>query len=188
MRFSTNMTRAMSRAQTLPLVLLLTAVGGCAPSASSGSQEIDGGLFSWPNGVTMTTSVVGFSPIEEALEDGNWDLSEYQPGTHLLELRYEVSVPVDYERSFTRAGWYCPGAVSSLNGAGDSVTGMEFIGFGEADSPSVSLNEDIFPGGTKWGVATYVVSPEASVDVLILQTSCGGSEERVARQSLVTRD
>ena len=180
-----SMTQAKSKASRLTLVLSLAAISGCVPSSAGESLELDGGFFSWPNGITMSTSVVGFSPIDDALKEGNWDLSQYEPGTYLLELRYEIAVPAEYERSFTRAGAYCPGVVSSLNGAGDSVTAMEFIGFGESDSPSVPLYDDIFPGATKWGVATYVISPEASRDTLILQTTCGGVEEKVARQSLV---
>lgn len=147
-------------------------------------QQIDGGSLEWPNGIIMSTSVLDYSPIDGALGDGSWDLSNYQSGSYLLQLRYEIAVPDSYERSFTRASSHCPGSLSSLSGAGDAVTAVDFIGFGDDDSPSIPLYDDIFPGGTKWGVATYVISPEVYGDTLILQSSCGGVEEIIARQSL----
>ena len=179
-----SMSLATNKATLVVALLPLFATVGCGGSTSQEISRIDGGFFIWPNGISMATTVLGFSPIDQALTGGNWDVSAYESGSYLLELRYEISVPENYERSFTRTGLYCPGSLSSLNGAGNSVTAIDFIGFGEEDSPSVSLYEDIFPGGTKWGVATYVISPGLSEDTFILQTTCGGVEEKVARQTI----
>ena len=172
-----------------PSALAIGAVSfltlGCAEASprsalppTPAAIDLNSGTFSWPNGVQMSIEVTRYGPIGAVLGDEYWDLEEYGEGAQLLALKYTISVPEDYGRSFSRTGSYCPGTLTSLNGSGESVTAVAFLG---DTSPGVDLWDDIFPGGTKWGVETYVVTSDAVGEELILQSNCGGSEDRIAR-------
>lgn len=139
---------------------------------------LNAGSAQWDNGVTLKTSVVGYEPIESALEEfrteySYFDTSKYPNGTYLLQLRYDITVPATYPEPFDRASLHCTGSsLSALSGAGDAVSATEFLGEG----PTVSIQDAIFPGGSKYGITAYVVLPEAVNQELILESRCGGPE------------
>ncbi len=170
-------------------VTVLTIASGCSDSDDNGdggddsevderggvtTQPIDGGEFTWDNGVTMRLSIERTEPwgdTDDYCGDGSCGISE--PDDLRLLLRYEISVPEDADEPLEETGLYCPGQLSTVDGASDDLV----IGVaGEyASDPGT-----ILPGATKFGIDETSIDRSLLGQEFLLESSCGDPDGETA--------
>jgi hypothetical protein len=129
------------------------------------SQPLDGGTFTWASGVSMRLMIEKVEPwgtLDDYCGDGSCGVS--QPDDTRLVLKYEITVPEDFDGSFDASA--CPGTLHVMNGNDEeaviSVAGEYYRSL-----------EDIRPGATKYGVAEYSIARDSSGEVFYIESSCG---------------
>lgn len=116
----------------------------------------------------MTVTVESVTPWgkrEDWCGDGSCGITEADDLRVLL--RYEVSVPDDYEGDFDASR--CPGELSVLNGNDDEALRP----YQDLNGDTSDINGAILPGATKFGIAGFAVSKDYQDEEFVLTSACG---------------
>jgi hypothetical protein len=130
------------------------------------TQPLDGGSYTWSNGVTLTLEVARQEPwgdTDDYCGDGSCGVSN--PDDLRWVLHYEVSVPEDAPRPFDP--YSCPGELQIANG-NDEETIINVSG-----DYANSLDGKILPGSTKSGDNEYSIERSALGEEFYIESSCG---------------
>jgi hypothetical protein len=132
-------------------------------------QPLDGGEYTWPNGVRLALRVVKVEPwggTDDYCGDGSCGVSN--PDDLRWVLRYDVTVPESFPGPFD--AYSCPGELHIVNGNDDDamilVAGADFR----------SLDGTILPGATRYGQAEYSIERDALGGEFYIESSCGDTE------------
>lgn len=127
-------------------------------------QPFDGGFFTWPSGVTVTTTV-------EVLEPWGEETNSCEGCLHLMPddlrfvLRYTISVPGSYAGGLNADR--CSGSLETTSGNDD-----EALTFAPGNETKV-LSGTILPGKTKFGVTEFGISKDYAEEEFVYVSSCG---------------
>lgn len=127
---------------------------------------LDGGTYTWTNGVTMSLSVDRTEPwgdVDDFCGDGSCGVAN-RDDTRVV-LRYEVTVPDDAPEPFDAYG--CPGSLSVMSGNSDEALS------GVAGDYDREIDGKIFPGQSKFGLAEYYIEKDYAGGEFFIESSCG---------------
>lgn len=156
--------------------LLLTACGG----AEEADPPINGGTYTWDNGVTMSLSIEALEPWgvrEDWCGNGRCGITE--PDDLRLLLRYEVRVPDDFEGDFNT--WACPGQLTVKEGNDEEA----IKGYQASDGSTLELSGTISRGSTKYGVEGYAIAKEYADADFLLSSICGANAKELGLEGLI---
>lgn len=129
-------------------------------------QPLDGGTYTWPNGVTMTLNIEKIEPwgdFSDYCGDGSCGVSH--PDDLRVLIGYDVSVPEDAAEPLD-GDLYCPGELETVNGStGDLVIGV-------AGDYASELGT-VLPGATKHGVSELSIDKSLIGQEFFLASTCG---------------
>jgi hypothetical protein len=153
-------------AKTVTVTKTVTAgAGKPASSPSPGALPLDGGTYTWPNGVTMRLKVVKTG--RWGVKDdycGNGQCGVSYPDDLRWVLRYTISVPSTYRGTFDASN--CPGDLHAVEGNDeDIINGVE----GKYAKPL----DSVLPGATKYGQNEYSILRAAVGKEFYIQSTCG---------------
>jgi hypothetical protein len=133
------------------------------------AQPLDGGEYTWPNGVHMALSVVQVEPWGETDDycgDGSCGVSN--PDDLRWVLRYDVTVPDSFSGPFD--AYSCPGNLHIVNGNDDEAFNLV------AGENYSSIDGDILPGASKYGQAEYSIERAVLGSEFYIESSCGNTD------------
>lgn len=144
---------------------------GPGPSAGeSGSSEkpmpFDGATYTWKSGVKMDLAVQKIAPAgrtDDLCGDGSCGVIE--PEDTVFLLKYTVTVPADHDGPFDASS--CPGELHARSG-NDEDAFIATVG-----DQAKSLDGDIMPGASKYGVAEWVIKKAHASEQFYLESTCG---------------
>lgn len=127
---------------------------------------LDGGSYTWSNGVTMSLSVDRtelWGDVDDFCGDGSCGVAN-RDDTRVV-LRYEVTVPDDASEPFD--AYSCPGDLNVMSGNSDEALS------GVAGAYDRELDGKIFPGQSKFGLAEYYIEKDYAGGEFYIESSCG---------------
>lgn len=138
-------------------------------SAPFEQLALDGGSYTWANGVTMTVSIDRIEPWGEKSDfcgDGSCGVAD-RDDTRVV-LRYEVTAPESLSEPFDPSD--CPGSLHSTVGNDDeALSGV----FGDHYQ---ELGGKVFPGQTKFGLEEYYIEKAYVGGEFYIESTCGDVE------------
>ncbi|MFE3998952.1 hypothetical protein ACFX43_09165 [Nocardioides sp. YIM B13467] len=141
------------------------------PGSSAEEQlPFDGGEYTWKSGVTMKTTVEKSEPwgtTDDFCGDGSCGVAE--PGDTRFAMKYEITVPPDFEGSFEPIS--CPGQLHVESG-NDEDAYIDVAG-----ESAKYLDGTIRPGATKFGVVEYVIKKASASEEFYIESSCGDPDD-----------
>ncbi len=129
-------------------------------------MPLDGGSYTWQNGVTMTLSITRQEPWGETDDycgDGSCGVSH--PNDLRVVLEYSVSVPEEAEQPFDPSS--CPGQLQIASGNDDEAI------IGVAGDYASYLDGKVLPGQTKTGADEYSIARSAVGEEFYIESTCG---------------
>ena len=142
---------------------------GAAPGGEGSFLPLDGGTYTWSNGVTMTLSVERVEPwgdTDDFCGDGSCGVAN--PEDTRFVFKYEVSVPDDFPEPFDPSS--CPGSLSVTSGNDQEALS------GVAGDYAQYMDGKIFPGQTKFGVEEYYVEKAYAKKEFYIESTCGDTD------------
>lgn len=140
------------------------------PGSSAEEQlPFDGGEYTWKSGVTMKVTVEKserWGRTDDFCGDGSCGVAE--PGDTRFAMKYEVTVPPDFEGSFEP--YSCPGQLHVESG-NDEEAYIDVAG-----QNAKYLDGTIRPGATKFGVVEYAIKKASAGEEFYIESSCGDPE------------
>jgi len=127
---------------------------------------LDGGTYTWSNGVTMSLSVDRTEPwgdLDDFCGDGSCGVAN--PDDTRVVLRYDVTVPDDASEPFDASS--CPGDLNVMSGNSDEALS------GVAGAYDRDIDGKIFPGQSKFGLAEYYIEKAYASGEFYIESSCG---------------
>jgi hypothetical protein len=142
-----------------------------ATEESFATQPLDGGTYTWENGITQTLSVErvelwGGNKPDDFCGDGSCGVAD--PDDTRLVLRYDVSVPADFSEPFDP--YSCPGGLHVTSGNDDEAFSQIAGDFDQ------ELGGKILPGSSKFGVNEYYIEKAYAGAEFYIESSCGDTE------------
>ena len=143
---------------------------GHEPSGSQNSSAApvseflpwDGGEYIWASsGIRMRTELAVVEP---------WPKSEFYEeipsGSTKVALKYTIKVPRGFSGRFDPT-LSCPGILQVTNGSDEDAI------FTVSDDDRKDLDGVVLPGTTKFGVATWAISPKYRNSEFVMESGCG---------------
>ena len=131
---------------------------------------LNGGTYTWTNGVTMSLSVDRTEPWgdrDDFCGDGSCGVAN--PDDTRVVLRYDVTVPEDASEPFD--AYACPGDLNVMSGNSDEALS------GVAGDYDREIDGKIFPGQSKFGLAEYYIEKDYAGGEFFIESSCGDELE-----------
>jgi hypothetical protein len=137
-----------------------------ATASTPAVQPIDGGTYTWPNGIGVSYKVEPYGKFGETQDwcgDGSCGIN--YPDDSDLGIVYTVSVPADYSGTFDPLS--CGGTLSVVNGVDDDASNLW------AGPHNTNMTGPMLPGSTKTATNEYVIAKAYAGQQFLLTTSCG---------------
>jgi hypothetical protein len=147
---------------------------GATDNATDGSDgrdgedapKIDGGAYTWANGIKLTMKVTHEQPYgstDDFCSDGSCGIAN--PNDLTWVIHYQVTVPKSAKQALDPTS--CPGDLHVVDGNDDKSFGSVAGDF------SSDPGGKIFPGATKSGDAEYYIERKALGKAFYLESYCG---------------